>query len=138
VVRLKRAQAAMEYLFVVGFGFMMLLPIIALFYSQSSTIEDEVILSQADKALEEISSSIDQVYFLGVPSKQTLEIRFPDRVEDVTITDNRITMQVQSSSGLRTTAKTTQANITGTIDAYSGIHVLTITATQTGVHVEEQ
>lgn len=137
-MRLKRAQAAMEYLFVVGFGFMMLLPIIALFYSQSGSIEDEIILSQAEKALEEIRSAADQVYFLGVPSKQTLEVRFPDRVDDVTITNNRITMQVQSSTGARTTAKRTQANITGSVDSFSGIHVLTITATETGVHVEEQ
>jgi len=128
----------MEYLFVVGFGFMMLLPIIALFYSQSGSIEDEIILSQADKALEELQSAIDQVYFLGPPSKQTLKVRLPDRVESVTILDNRITMQVQSSSGPRTTAKTTQANITGTIGAYSGNYILTITATPTGVRVAEQ
>jgi len=133
----RKAQIAFEYLFIVGFAFILLIPIILLFYSQQAGIEDEVVGAQAQKVMDELVSAIDTVYYLGPPSKQTLKLRFPNGVNSVTIQDNVLVFVVQGTSGKYDLVGTADSNITGTIGTFSGVHVITVTALDTSVNVSE-
>lgn len=128
----------MEYLFVVGFAFALLIPVIILYYTQSATIEDEVIGAQAKQAMDQLVNAIDTVYFLGEPSRQTIKIRFPDRIESVSVSDNVIVMRIQNKNSGYDLTGICAANITGTILNYQGVHVIKLTTTNSGVFVEEQ
>lgn len=133
----RKAQVAMEYLFVVGFAFMMLLPLIALFYSQSGTIEEEVVGAQAEKIMSELISAIDTVYYLGYPSKQTLRLRFPEHIESITILGDTLVFTIDSPSGTYEMTALAAANLTGSLETFAGPHIITIATTQTGVSLTE-
>lgn len=137
IVSLKRGQAAMEYLFVVGFAFALLIPIILLFYTQSNAFEEEVRFTQAKNALEEITQAANNVYYLGPPSKQTLRIQFPNNVREVIIDDQLITLVLDTSTSNSLISAQTVANLSGSIPAYSGLHVISVLATTDGVLLSE-
>jgi len=132
-----KAQVALEYLFIVGFSFVLLVPVIVLFYTQQASLEDEVVGAQARKVMDELVAGIDTVYYLGPPSKQTLKLRFPEGVTAVTIQDNVIIFDIQTASTEYELPGYAAANITGTIEPFSGVHVLTVTALENSVNVTE-
>lgn len=134
---MKRAQVSMEYLFIVGFAFVLLIPVIILYFTQSAGIEDEVIGAQAQKVVDELVAAIDTVHYLGPPSKQTLKLRFPKRVLDVTIQDQTIIFTMQGPGGTYDLASSAATNITGEIGTFSGVHIITVEALDDSVSVTE-
>ena len=133
----KRAQIAFEYLFIVGFAFILLIPVIILYFSQSVGIEDEVIGAQGQKVMNELVAAIDSVHFLGPPSKRTLKLRFPKRIDAVNIQDNILVFVIQGPGGTYDLTGVAAANITGTIGTFSGVHIITVTALDNSVNVSE-
>lgn len=123
----------MEYLFVVGFAFALLIPIIIIYYSQSNVFEEEVAISQTNKALQEIVRAADTIYYLGPPSRQTISVRFPEVLREITIQEQAITVHLDIGSGRQVNAQTRSANLTGTLPSNPGLHVITIQATDDGV-----
>ena len=130
-------QVAMEYLFVVGFGFVLLIPVIILFYSQAGVLDTEVTAAQAKKSIDEIVSAVNLVYALGEPSKQTLRVRFPEHVTSVDLLNNTIIMTVQSPPGPYVVTGVAGVNLTGSIDVFAGTHVLEIQALPLQVNITE-
>ena len=124
---------------VVGFSFLIMIPIIILFYSESAHLEDEIIAAQAQRVMNELIDAIDTVYYLGAPSKQTIKLYFPKKIEQVTVHDDAITFRIDSSLGgsydLTGYAGT---NMTGTIDKYSGIHLITVIAGNSSVTIVDR
>ena len=133
----KRAQVAFEYLFIVAFAFILLTPVIILFYTQQGTVEDEVIGAQAQKVMDELVAAVDTVYYLGPPSKQTLKLRCPKQITSVTLQDDIITFFIQGPGGVYELTGFPAANVTGEIRAYSGVHVLSVQAQGTKVNITE-
>ena len=75
----KRGQVSVEYIMVVGFAFLMIIPLIVVFYSSSNDLNDQITSSQADKIANEIVAAADQVYFQGPPTMKTIKIFFPGK-----------------------------------------------------------
>ncbi len=117
-----RAQVSMEFLIVVGFAFLMTIPLFILFYRQSETINTEVTASQIDKVASEIRDAVDEVYYLGSPSKKTITVYIPKGVQSITLNDNYITFLVDAPGGDYEIVKWTAGNVSGSIDTFKGIH----------------
>jgi len=115
-----KAQVSIEFLIIIGFAFMMTIPLVILFYQQSESINIEVTSSQVDKIASEIRDSADEVYYLGSPSKKTLTVYIPEGVNNITIRNNTIIFIVESASGDYEMVKWTAANLTGTLQNDKG------------------
>jgi uncharacterized protein (UPF0333 family) len=124
----KKAQISLEFLIVVGFAFLMTIPMFIIFYQQSESINNDVTASQVDKVASEIRDAVDEVFYLGTPSKKSLTVYIPDRVQDITITGNTITFTVDSAGGDYQVVKWAATNISGAIGTGVGIHRITTEA----------
>ena len=132
-----KAQISLEFLLVVGFAFLMTIPLIIIFYQQSKTLDTEITSSQIDKVASEIRDAADEVYYLGTPSKKTVTVYMPEGVQSIAVTGNKIIINVDSANGDYELVKWSAANLTGTIQTYKGIHHVSVEAYDTYVDVND-
>lgn len=125
----RHGQSAMEYLLIIGFSTMLLLPLIIIAFSESSNFADEVAAAQIRKAADRVGDAADAVYYTGPPAKRTLRLQFPERIQDVTIAATSITFRLQGQGGPYEYVAWTAANLTGTLGTFPGTHRITIEAT---------
>ncbi len=133
----KKAQVSIEYLLITAFAFMFTVPVIALFYSQSHQINEDITAAQTDRIAEEIVNSVNEVYYMGEPSKKTVTVYMPSSVQSVTLRDNKLIMNVSSSAGDYQVVKWADANMTGTIEDFEGIHKIEVKAGFNEVEVSD-
>lgn len=81
----KRSQAAMEYLLIVGLAFVILTPMLYLFYDYTTTLQRDVSLAKVYKIGGSMVNTAEQMYYLGPPSKTTLRFTMPDKVTSITV-----------------------------------------------------
>jgi uncharacterized protein (UPF0333 family) len=132
-----RAQISMEFLLVVGFAFLMTVPLVIIFYQQSESINTQVTSSQLDKVASEVRDAADEVYYLGSPSKKTVTIYMPKGVNSIAINNNMIDFVVDSPNGDYEIVKWTVANLTGTIRTFEGIHHISVESYDTYVSISD-
>lgn len=135
-LKYKRAQAAIEYLFIVGFALLFVIPIILLFYTQRADISDEIVFAQINRLGLELENAIDNVYYLGAPSKQTIKIYVPESIDSVFVASNSITFTFDTVAfGLYNYSIYPDVNLTGSIYAHGGINNFVVEATEWAVKV---
>ncbi|MBU1975681.1 MAG: hypothetical protein KKG59_04725 [Nanoarchaeota archaeon] len=131
---MKRAQVSVEYIMVVGFAFLMLIPLIILYYDSSNTLNEQITLSQVDKISSEIVAASDQVYFQGPPTTKTFKVFMPDNVKEIILQDNYVQINTYTITG---TPRSSVANLTGTLGTYGGLHIIKIMAISGGVEISD-
>lgn len=122
----KKSQIAIEYLIIMSFILFITIPSVLIYTRQSETIKEEVIMSQAFSAIQKISDSSESIFYLGPPSKETIKVYFPERLDNATIKDYEIIIYV-GGKGIYVTSK---VPLNGTLLATQGIHEIEITAVQ--------
>jgi len=130
-------QVSMEFLLITGFAFLLILPIVIIAYNQSATFNDEVSAAQIQKVGNQIAEAVNTVYYAGPPTKKTIKVWMPDNVYDVDITDQTLTFTVQGSGGQYEYSVFSDTNMTGSIQTFNGVHVLSIQAETNVVNITE-
>lgn len=82
---MKKSQYATEYLLIVGIGLIILIPSIALFYNYSMGQSDEAIISRVNSIGRSIVSNAETVFYMGEPSRRTIEHEFPNKIYNISI-----------------------------------------------------
>ncbi|MFH1328602.1 MAG: hypothetical protein ABIH76_07175 [Candidatus Bathyarchaeota archaeon] len=123
---MKKAQISMEYLVIVGLVFVITVPLIIIFQTHSQNMNDDIISNQIDHIANKILDSAEAVYYLGEPSKTTLRVFFPNRINNITISGYEITFQVKRHNGLDDVVKLSSVPVNGTLPTTSGIHNIII------------
>jgi len=77
---MEKAQAATEYLLIGGLIILIILPAIYVFYSYSHQSNLEMKQSQLNKVGTDIVDLAEKIYYLGEPSKVTLDATIPEGV----------------------------------------------------------
>ncbi len=77
----RSGQAATEYIMIVAFAMMVILPATYFFYSYSHATSYRIKESQLNKMAKEILINSEKVYYLGYPSMVTIESQFPDNIK---------------------------------------------------------
>ncbi len=95
----KRAQASIEYLMIVGVAFMIIVPMMYIFYSYTTSTRDEIVLAKLDTIGNTIVNTAEEVFFLGPPSKSTIYYTMPDGVVDMEIKGTQRDVLVFSYGG---------------------------------------
>lgn len=85
---MSKGQFAVEHLLVIGIGIMIMIPVINMFYTYSTEQTNEMKVDQIIKIAHHIIDSSESVYYMGAPSKRTLEEQFPSGIRDIEIIDN--------------------------------------------------
>ena len=128
-----KAQVSMEFLMVIGFAFLLTIPLVIIFYQQSKTINTDVTSTQVDKVASEIRDAADEVYYLGEPSKKTVKVYMPEGIKSITINGKKLVFLVDGPGGDYEVVKWTVTNVTGTLNPENGIHNVAVEAQSTQV-----
>ncbi|MEA3431033.1 MAG: hypothetical protein U9R08_07200 [Nanoarchaeota archaeon] len=87
----KRGQFSLEYLLVVGFALVIIIPITYWGYTSFQESRAEINVAAVNKIGYSIVNNAKNVYYLGKLSRVTLELNFPEGIENITVvTDDQV------------------------------------------------
>jgi len=130
-----KAQVAIEYLVIVSFALMVLIPYILYLKDVSQNYSENNKLVIAKNSVDKLGQVADWVYSQGEGAKTKIDILIPEGVDEIILTDHIINWKVRTSSGVSDIYYTTVANITGSIPTSSGYVNLVVQAIKDGVNV---
>ncbi|MFH1915723.1 MAG: hypothetical protein ABIJ21_00520 [Nanoarchaeota archaeon] len=131
----RKAQVSMEYLLIVGFAFLMLVPLIIIYYTSQQDLNDKITISQADRIALEIVDTADEVFYQGPPTKKTFKVYMPDDVSAINIQDKYVQINLKTQPG---TPRYSVANLSGNLSAYGGLHIIKVTALDGKVEITDE
>jgi hypothetical protein len=83
--RCKKAQSAVEYIFIVALALMLIIPGTIIFYQYSQASQKAIVSSQVYKIGSDLVGAAHSMYSVGENSWQTLEISFPSSIHEVKV-----------------------------------------------------
>lgn len=116
----KRGQAGLEYVAVVGFVLMILIPLFIVFQTNSQTTSNQLCSSHMLEVGHEIVRAAETVYYLGEPSKMTLNPYFPQDIARASVGPNELVFTVMRNGVEDDIVVYSPINITGSIDTAQG------------------
>ena len=131
----KRGQVSLEYLMLVAFVLIILLPAIVLGYDALAKNRDAIAVRQAEQAAASIVQEAEIVYYLGPPSKSTVRVNIPGQVFDAVVHDHEVVYRIRTQNGIDDVAIFSRVNLTGNVPETQGEHLLTVQATGTSVEI---
>lgn len=84
----KKSQASLEYLIVFSLAFVLLLPMIYLFYEYSMQFSQQINTNAVAVIGNDIINAAESVFYMGRGSRLTLEVTMPDGVKNISILYN--------------------------------------------------
>ena len=130
-----KLQIATEYLIIVSFALMVLIPYSLYLYSLSSRYQEQSYLDIASESLRKLGEACDWTYLQGEPAKLTLKIIIPKNVESIYFLNNTILWKVRTSSGISDIYYVCLANITGHLPNKEGEYFVSVNAISGGVNI---
>lgn len=129
----ERAQAAMEYLMIMGFAMLMLVPLFSLVSSYTYRSKIDLRINAMEDSLQNLAESSDMVYFQGYPAKITTDFYVPEGIVSTNITEHYFYASVQTDAGPTDLASYTSANLTGSLPDSPGSYSVKVKMIQGGV-----
>jgi hypothetical protein len=133
----RNAQYAMEYMVVMAFALLALIPVLLIYGTEKSSMESKVNANQVTQVARKITDSAESVYYLGSPSKTTLKVYMPSNVINVTISGKEIIFKVNTQGGVSDIVAQSEVNLSGSISGRSGIRYITIAAQENDVYISD-
>jgi len=112
----------MEYMIIVGFVAAITVPLIIIFNTHSSEMNEEVIANQADNIASKIVDSAESVYYLGENSKITFRTYIPKKINAINIGNNEVVFLVNKGGGIDHVVKYSPVPINGTMSNQAGTY----------------
>lgn len=125
-----RAQAAVEYLFILGFLLIIIAPI--LYYTlqgQSASIN----ISQAGDAADAIAQAVDTVHALGPGSRQLVWVTLPQTLVNSSLQGKEVVIRIQVGDGVSDIVARTTAAMSGSLPGTPGTYQIGVEALNTSV-----
>ena len=123
-----KAQAAVEYLIIVGVSIIILLPLVV--YSNEMVINhnEETKISLAKNAVKKIGENADWVYSQGQPAKLGIQVYFPEGIDQSSISNNTVLLKMRTRGGISDVYQITTGTLNGSIPSNSGYYTVSIIA----------
>ncbi len=125
-----RAQAALEYLVIVG---MMLAILIPAFWYSLRTSQQTLDLRQTKDAAQKVARTADTVYALGPGSRMYARIRLPATVEDEQVGNNTVLFRVDVGQGPQDIFELTKGDVIGVLPEERGEHRVLVKMLESGI-----
>ena len=87
---------------------------------------EELSMSYAENAVNQITSAADLVYVQGPPAKVRLSVYIPSRVEMINITNRTVNFRILSSAGASDIFSDSVANLSGTLSSSEGMYWVSV------------
>lgn len=133
---MRKSQVAMEYVMIVGFATLIAIPLFIIFNFYTTQTREEVVLSQAENIARKIVDSAESIYYMGEPSKTTIRIYMPAGINNITIQDGYVILRAETGGSETDVVKSSEINITGTVNSGPGIKNIRVEARGGYVWVE--
>lgn len=118
----EKAQAAIEYMTVIGFALLILLGLTIFAYNYTITARQAAVVSTSSSVVNNIVETANLVHSQGYPAKATLVIQIPESVQSITFSDKTIVMSV-SVKGRRTDViATAKTKLVGSLPTSKGFY----------------
>jgi uncharacterized protein (UPF0333 family) len=108
-----KAQVSLEYMVMLGVSLLIFATIIAYSMNMLGSVQSQLSVDTGYKAVEEIKEAVDFIYVHGHPSKIRRSVTVPAGVENITILDNVVKMQISTGYQLTDIYDVTKGNMTG-------------------------
>ncbi len=128
-----RAQVAMEYIIIVAFTLVVLVPFAIYLEDVASNFVDDNSLTIASNSVEKLGETVDWVYAQGEPAKLKVMILVPKNVEEVSFIGKTINWKVRTRSGVSDIYYNTVASLSGSLPTAQGYYYILIQAIEDGV-----
>lgn len=123
-----RAQVGVEYLMIMGFVSLMVIPLAMLYFTSVQESGDEINGRQALNIARRVVDAAESVYYLGEPSQTTIKAVIPPNVQSATINSKEIVFKMKTKSGISDMIQVSSVNLTGSLPSSQGMHTITIKA----------
>ncbi|MEM5836254.1 MAG: hypothetical protein QXR09_01385 [Candidatus Aenigmatarchaeota archaeon] len=130
-----KAQVALEYLMIISFALMVLLPYALHLQTVSQNLREDNNLAIASNSLQKIGQAADWVFSQGEPAKITILVQIPANVEEISFAGKMMKWKVRTSAGLSEIYYISSANLTGSLPTTPGYYNLLIQAMGNGVKI---
>lgn len=127
----RKAQFAMEYILIIGFSILLLLPIVYFLYAEYDKVRVDVNVEHLSDVAREIVFQAEKIYYQGPPSQITIQAYFPSGIESITIEEigERQGFIIFELADTDATIETvSKVPIKGELRTFSGIHKIRLWA----------
>ncbi len=121
-----KAQVSFEFMIVFGLALGFAIPVWLYVSSMQQSAGEELSISYAKNAANQIASAADLVYTQGPPAKVRLNVYIPSRVEEINITEKTINFRMRSSVGFSDIFSSSAANLNGTVSDSEGMRLISV------------
>lgn len=125
---MKKSQVGVEYLIVMGFVSLMLVPLAIVYFTSVQDTTDEIGSRQAINIARRIVDASETVYFLGEPSQTTLKVSVPQNIQSAAVNGREIVFTMKTKNGLSDLVQISSVNMTGSLPDEPGLHLIIIRA----------
>lgn len=130
-----KSQVSVEYLIIVAFAVMVLIPYILYLNDLSQSYSENNKLTIAKNSVDKLGQTVDWVFSLGEGAKTRIDILVPEGVESIQFVGRTIEWKVRTSAGISDISYIAVANVTGTIPTSAGYKNVLVQAFRDGVNV---
>lgn len=123
----KRGQAGIEYVILIGILLLFFIPII---YYSLTEASKSVKLGQLENMVTRLGKAVDAVYALGPHSREIIPVTIPEGVESASVTGHEILLRV---AGIEEVLVITKAQVTGTLPITKGTYFIIVEAQPSGI-----
>ena len=123
-----KSQVSVEYMLIMGFATLMIIPLLLIYYTYSSDTSDSVATSQAMQIARKIVDSSESVYYIGKPSQTTLKLNFPDGIYSTNLSSKEVVFKIKTKNGITDIVQVSSVNMSGSLPTTQGIHIITVKA----------
>lgn len=123
----KRAQVSMEYVIIIGFVIIMLVPAAYIYIRYSSSSSDALSSSKASQIANEIVKAANEVYYLGEDNQKNIEVSFPSNIEAIEFANKEIVFRTKDSKGnIQEIVEVASVPLSGTLPNVQGKKSITV------------
>jgi len=131
----RNSQISLEYLILVGFVTLAIIPLILIYITFSQESGAEISAAQLNQLGHKIVGAAESVYYLGEPSQTTLVATIPSGIQAVNISGNELMFRLKTARGISDIAVYSTVNISGTLPVEAGTYRVVIIASSSGVNI---
>jgi len=124
IKEMKKGQAGVEYMIVIGFITFAVLSILSLSYFYSEAAKSKIRMNQIESFTAQLINSAESVFFAGEPSKVSVSLYLPDGVRKITIDNSEIIVY----AGKDVRSFRSRVPLQGNISSVEGVKSLSIEA----------
>ena len=133
--RKKRCQASLEYLTIIGFSVLLVIPLVIMYANEKSDLDMQVNTNQAQIIERKICDAAESVYYMGEPSKTRLKVYMPKHIQDISFANQTFIFSMRAGDSVVEIPRVCPVNLTENLSVNAGFQFIYVEAAENTVLV---